>query len=120
LGSAIRRYFKGCFSGKLFYLGLSWSGQRERINRDPLLSQMVKGVRVTRTPEKGGLQIALCLPLKYLNGWLFGVNANRVKAEVRDSLIRYQAECYEVLFQAFCTVHPHQGSPSLYVKSGYA
>lgn len=41
------------------------------------------------------------LPLDYLNGWLFGVNANRVKEGIRDNLIRYQRECYRVLADAF-------------------
>ncbi len=42
-----------------------------------------------------------CLPLDYLNGWLFGVNANRVKEGIRDNLVRYQRECYRVLADAF-------------------
>lgn len=42
-----------------------------------------------------------CIPLDYLNGWLFGINANRVKPEIRDRLIRYQTECYRVLADAF-------------------
>jgi hypothetical protein len=42
-----------------------------------------------------------CLPLDYLSGWLFGINATRVKPEVRDRLIRYQRECYRVLAEAF-------------------
>lgn len=83
------------------YMGLSWSGQRERINRDPVLSTMTQGVRVTRTPEQGGSQVMLCLPLDYINGFLFGINANRVKPELRDRLITYQRECYQVLAAAF-------------------
>ena len=83
------------------YLGLSWSGQRERINRDPVLSDVVRFVRVTRTNSQGGNPNVLALPLDYLNGWLFGVNANRVKEEIRDNLIRYQRECYRVLADAF-------------------
>jgi hypothetical protein len=83
------------------YLGLSWSGQRERINRDPVLSDAVRFVRVTRTNSQGGNPNVLALPLDYLNGWLFGVNANRVKEEIRDNLIRYQRECYRVLADAF-------------------
>jgi hypothetical protein len=43
----------------------------------------------------------LCLPLKYLNGWLFGVNASRVKPELRERVIQYQRECYDILAQAF-------------------
>jgi hypothetical protein len=42
-----------------------------------------------------------CLPLDYLNGWLFGINANRVKEEIRPRVIRYQEEAYIVLRDAF-------------------
>lgn len=83
------------------YLGLSWSGQRERINRDPVLSEVTRFVRVTRTNPEGGNPNVLALPLEYLNGFLFGVNASRVKEEIRDNLIRYQRECYRVLADAF-------------------
>lgn len=84
------------------YLQLSWPGQRERILRDAVLSQVAATVRVTRT--EGQREVArelVALPLKYLNGWLFGVNAGRVRAELREKLIQYQKECYEVLAQAF-------------------
>jgi hypothetical protein len=83
------------------YMGLSWSGQRERISRDAVLSEVVQGVRVTRTPEEGGSQIMSCLPLDYINGFLFGINANRVKPALRDRIITYQRECYQVLAAAF-------------------
>jgi plasmid stabilization system protein ParE len=43
----------------------------------------------------------LCLPLDYLSGWLFGINATRVNPEARERLIRYQKECYKVLAEAF-------------------
>jgi len=53
------------------YLGLSWPGQRERINRDAVLSEVVSTVRVTRTEgEKDVSRELLCLPIKCLNGWL--------------------------------------------------
>ena len=86
------------------YLGLSWSGQRERIVRDAVLSQEAQFVRVTRTNKHGdarGNPNVLCLPLEFLNGWLFGVNASRVKPELREKVIRYQRECYKILWQAF-------------------
>lgn len=84
------------------FLGLSWSGQSERIRRDAVLSEATATVRVTRT--EGNRQVSrelLCLPLDYLNGWLFGVNAGRVKEGLRERLIRYQKDCYRVLAQAF-------------------
>lgn len=95
------------------YLGVDWSSQRQRINRDPVLSDVVQGVVVTTTPSPsgrgGGPQEAVCIPLDYLNGWMFGINASRVKDEIRDRLIRYQRECYRVLADAFgagMTVQP--------------
>jgi hypothetical protein len=42
-----------------------------------------------------------CLLLDTLSGWLFGINANRVKGELRERVIRYQEECCRVLAQAF-------------------
>jgi len=81
------------------FLGVAWDPQRRRINRDPVLSEEAKGVTVTVTP--GGRQEMICLPLDYISGFLFGINASRVKEEVRDRLIRYQRECFKVLAEAF-------------------
>lgn len=87
-------------------LGVAWNGQYERIQRDPVLSSVLMSVRVTRTDIEPSSRRPLqsdvsCLPLEYLNGWMFGINANRVKAELRDRIIRYQRECYKVLHEAF-------------------
>jgi hypothetical protein len=85
------------------YLGVDWSAQRQRINRDPVLSKYVSGVVITPTPlsKYTNPQEMVCLRLDYLNGWLFGINASRVKEEVRDRLLRYQEECYRILADAF-------------------
>lgn len=84
-------------------LGLAWNAQFERIQRSEVMS---KGIRVIRTPSNGGNQDMTCLPLSMLNGWLFGVDVNRVKLELRDKLIRYQSECFDVLYQHFMTPAP--------------
>jgi hypothetical protein len=78
--------------------GLDWSAQTRRVGRDPVLNEE-KGVVVMATP--GGNQEMTCLPLDYISGFLFGINANRVKAEAKEQLIRYQRECYKVLADAF-------------------
>lgn len=89
-------------------LGLSWSGQSERIRRDPVLSEEMHLIRVTRIESisSRGNPEFLCLPLDYLNGWLFGVNAARVKADLREKVIQYQRECYRVLARAFQPAQP--------------
>jgi hypothetical protein len=94
------------------HLGLSYSGQRERINRDPVLSDVVRFVRVTRTNTEGGNPNVLALPLDFLNGWLFGVSANRVNQDIREKLIAYQRECYQVLARHFTAVSPAPSSAS--------
>ena len=84
-------------------IGLSWSGARERIKRNPILNDVCISIRVTRI-EMGrgkGAREFLSIPISHLNGFLFGVNANRVKLEIRPLLLEYQAKCYEVLFDAF-------------------
>ena len=80
------------------FLGVGWRGQRERIQRDPVLSEEVRMVVLSTA---GGPQEMTCLPLEFLNGWLFGISASRVKDEIRDRLITYQRECYHVLAEAF-------------------
>lgn len=72
------------------YLGLSGIGQRERIGRDEVLRDALKGVGVTRTPSVnnkravGGPQETLSLPLKYLPGWLLG---NYVDTCIRTNVV---------------------------------
>lgn len=79
-------------------IGLNWDSQRQRIQRHPILS---KGTVMITAPSKGGLQEMLMLPLKMLNGWLFGVDSTRVKPEIRDAVIKYQEECFDVLANHF-------------------
>ena len=79
-------------------LGLDWSAQRRRLLRDPVLASE-RGVAVMATPT--GPQEMVILPLRVLPGWLFGVSAARVRPELRAKILRYQRECYEVLWSAF-------------------
>ncbi len=79
-------------------LGLDWPSQYQRLKRDPML-RVRQGVVIITTP--GGEQRFLALPLKLLPGFLFGLNASRVKPELRARILRYQEDCYEVLWNAF-------------------
>ena len=84
------------------FLGVRWNAQFERINRDIILTEVGRTVRVIRT--EGTRQVGrklFCLPIDYLNGWLFGISVERVKPEFQDRIVRYQRECYKVLAEAF-------------------
>lgn len=79
---------------------LNWSGQYERVNRDPVLS---KAIRVTRTPfGAGGGQEVVSLRLDRLNFFLAGIDSSRIKDETtRQKVILYQEECADVLATYF-------------------
>lgn len=93
------------------FLGVSYRAQRRRIDRDPVLSEVVTEVRLETA---GGPQAMPCLHLDYLNGWLFSISAASVKEEIRDRVIRYQKECYQVLRDAF--QEPGAGDPLAQVE----
>jgi len=45
----------------------------------------------------------VCLQLEMLPGWLFGIEVNRVKPELREKIRIYRRECYRILWEAFQT-----------------
>ena len=80
-------------------MGLAWHGQYERLKRDPILASEL---RVTRIPSAGGPQEAICLPVDLVPGFLFRIDATRIKKDdVRAKVLTYQRECYRVLNDAF-------------------
>jgi hypothetical protein len=81
-------------------LELSWSGQIERLKRDAILSTCVRVTRTQLPNDKQARQVVF-LDVDYLNGWLFGIDANRVKPELKDKIVAYQRYCYKVLARHF-------------------
>lgn len=79
-------------------LGIQRYRQVQRIRQHPVLQ---RGLETLTIDSGGGLQEAQCLRIDMIPLWLSGVNANRVKPEIRDKLIRYQTEVADVLWQAF-------------------
>ncbi|EOV3972828.1 phage antirepressor Ant [Escherichia coli] len=75
-------------------LGMSWSTQQTK-----LMKQISKFncVHMNMVAADGKLRKLLCLPLKKLNGWLFSINPEKVRADIRDKLIQYQEECFTAL-----------------------
>ncbi len=77
-------------------IGLDWTAQVQRLKRDDVLNSVM--VIITTTGSDGKNYQMICLPIQYLNGWLFGIDVKRVKPEIRETLITYKRECYQVLF----------------------
>ncbi|ANI28274.1 hypothetical protein PL78_00265 [Yersinia entomophaga] len=76
-------------------IGIDWTGQLVKLK-----NQKEKfGCRDISTPTKGGIQKMICIPLRKLNGWLFSINPEKVRADIKDKLIQYQEECFSVLYE---------------------
>lgn len=75
-------------------LGMSWSTQQTKLMKQ---LQKFNCVHMNMVAADGKLRKLLCLPLKKLNGWLFSINPEKVRADIRDKLIQYQEECFTVL-----------------------
>ncbi len=80
-------------------LGIDWEGQRQKIARHPVLSSTA--CMITAVAQDGKLREMLMMPIKYLNGWLFGIDSTRVNKNAKDAVIKYQEECFEVLANHF-------------------
>lgn len=76
-------------------IGIQWESQYNRIRRDDVLNSVIFIMNMTGSDSKNYQMI--CLPIEYLNGWLFGIDINRCKPEIRDTLIKYKKECYQAL-----------------------
>jgi hypothetical protein len=78
---------------------VDWDSQRQKIQQDEVLNSVA--VQITVVANDGKQREMTCLPLDYLNGWLFKLNPSKVAPEVKGRVIAYQRECYKVLAQHF-------------------
>jgi hypothetical protein len=78
-------------------LGIAANKQIARLSAEP---ERWRGDLMV-LPSAGGAQETYCIPLTNLAAWLFSINANRVKPEFREGLVRYQREAADVLDRHF-------------------
>ncbi|MFY9141601.1 phage antirepressor N-terminal domain-containing protein [Sulfuricurvum sp.] len=77
-------------------LGIQFDPQHNRLKTDETYQS-----KLIKIQTKGGMQDVFCIPLSKLNGWLFSINPNKVKPEVREKLIEYKNECFDALNDYF-------------------
>lgn len=78
------------------HIGLRFRTQYEKIKSDESFES-----KLIKVQTRGGLQEVFTIPLSKLNGWLFSINPNKVKPEVKQKLIEYKKECFNVLNNYF-------------------
>ena len=80
-------------------LGVDHSSQIKRIKSDGILGSVV--VTTTTTGADNKQYKMVCLPLKYIFGWIFSIDDSRVNPDAREKLLSYKLEVYDVLFDHF-------------------
>ena len=82
-------------------MGLAWQTQHRKLiqgynqNGD---TPNRWGVSIIEIPTLSGIQEMLCIPLRKIFAWLMTISPNKVKPELRDTVIMYQNECDDVLW----------------------
>lgn len=61
------------------------------------------GVKLIPVPTLGDTQKSVCIPLKRIYAWLLSVNPNKVKKSIRDTVVLYQRECDDILWEYWTT-----------------
>lgn len=80
-------------------IGVNYTTQLEKLKSHPILSSTIP-LRGTVGAD-GKDREMVCLPLKYVYGWLFTINPGNVSEEARQNVVKYQMECYDVLYRHF-------------------
>lgn len=76
-------------------LGLSWGSQQRKLENS---KEKFSCTHMKTTGNDGKTYEMLCMPLKKLNGWLFSINPNKVRADLKERLENYQEECFLALW----------------------
>lgn len=80
-------------------LGIAFEPQFTRLKSDPILSSVVT-LSVT-TGADGKRYEMVTIPFRYVFGWLFRIDSRNVKEESRASVLNYQIQCYDALYNHF-------------------
>lgn len=80
-------------------LGIESAPQRIKLAEDEFLSPTT--TIIVSVAADGKEREQLCLPLKYVYGWLATINPGKVAPEARETVTNYRRECYDVLYEHF-------------------
>ncbi|WP_296277722.1 phage antirepressor N-terminal domain-containing protein [uncultured Acinetobacter sp.] len=75
-------------------MGLTWQSQHEKLKQR--FSSTITEIVIVA--QDGRQRLMTCLPLKKLFGWMMTISPNKVKPELKDTIIKYQDECDDVLW----------------------
>lgn len=80
-------------------IGVDYSRQLKKIKEDEILYPTMG---LTPTVGADGKERKMqTIPLMFVFGWLFTINPENVKPEIKHLIIQYKKECYIALFDSF-------------------
>jgi hypothetical protein len=80
-------------------IGVNYTTQLEKIQDDEILSSVVPLRGITAADNKEYKMRVI--PLRFVFGWLFTINPNNVKPEIKQNVLNYRMQCYNSLFDTF-------------------
>lgn len=80
-------------------LGIDFKSQYDKIKNDETLISTV--VLSTIVAQDGKHRDMVCIPFKYVFGWLFTISPKNVSESARKSVLQYRNECYDALYDYF-------------------
>lgn len=80
-------------------LGIDHSSQVKHIKRNYILASTMVTLTTVAADEKE--REILCLPVEFIYGWLFTIDAGQVAEARRESVAAYQLECHKALYEHF-------------------
>jgi len=84
------------------FLGLEWSAQFRRVQRDDVLAEEAQ--LVAMAAADGRQREMFSIPLECLPGWLFGITSSKAaKPEYAPKIKLYRKKCFRVLWQTVQT-----------------
>lgn len=89
-------------------MGMAWQPQHVKLSRNPrfCVTEMV-----TQLPGDKQRRAVLCMPLRKLPGWLATIHPDKVRPELRETIIAYQNECDDVLWAHWERSRPAPAKP---------
>lgn len=78
-------------------MGLDWKTQFRKFTGTRFNTCVVE--MTTQMPGDDQRRAVTCLPLRKLAGWMMTIHPNKVRPELRETIIAFQNECDDVLWQ---------------------
>ena len=80
-------------------IGVAYQTQHLKLQDHEILAPTIT-LRVMVAAD-GKKREMVCLPLEFVYGWIFTINAKNVSEGAHDAVLRYQLECYKALYEHF-------------------